>query len=70
MLNGERECRAHKDNQLNHPLTQPKGHAHLVLVSMCKNGTNVRNSQNRERKTSETKNDKNKHNRINKNKNA
>ncbi|XP_059611274.1 protein PAT1 homolog 1 [Phlebotomus argentipes] len=39
----ERESKAHRDNQLNHPLTQPKGHAQLVLLSMGKNGTNQRN---------------------------
>lgn len=39
----ERESKAHRDNQLNHPLTQPKGHAQLVLISMGKNGTNQRN---------------------------
>uniref|UniRef100_A0A1L8DD64 Protein pat1 log 1 n=2 Tax=Nyssomyia neivai TaxID=330878 RepID=A0A1L8DD64_9DIPT len=39
----ERESKAHRDNQLNHPLTQPKGHAQLVLMSMGKNGTNQRN---------------------------
>ncbi|GAB0088169.1 hypothetical protein DMENIID0001_025560 [Sergentomyia squamirostris] len=39
----ERESRAHRDNQMNHPLTQPKGHAQqLTLMSMAKNGTNQR----------------------------
>uniref|UniRef100_A0A1B0C9X8 Uncharacterized protein n=1 Tax=Lutzomyia longipalpis TaxID=7200 RepID=A0A1B0C9X8_LUTLO len=39
----ERESKAHRDNQMNHPLTQPKGHQQLVLMSMGKNGTNQRN---------------------------
>lgn len=52
------QSKTHKDNQLNHPLTQPKGHAQLILVSLGnKNGTNTRNGQNnRERRNSETKN--------------
>ncbi|XP_055848839.1 protein PAT1 homolog 1 [Episyrphus balteatus] len=59
-LNGDSgQSKTHKDNQLNHPLTQPKGHAQLILVSLGnKNGTNNRNGQNnRERRNSETKND-------------
>lgn len=55
---GEKENKAHKDNQMNHPLTQPKGHAQLVLISMGnKNGGNQqRNNHNgRERKNSESK---------------
>lgn len=62
-MRGESENKAHKDNQLNHPLTQPKGHAQLVLISMGnKNGGNQqRNNQNgRERKNSESNNDKDK----------
>lgn len=31
---GRRENRFHTDNQLNHPLTQPQGHAQLVLQSI------------------------------------
>lgn len=60
-MRGEKENKAHKDNQLNHPLTQPKGHAQLVLISMGnKNGGNQqRNNQNgRERKNSESNKDK------------
>lgn len=57
-LRGDSQSKAHKDNQLNHPLIQPKGHAQLVLISMGKNGANIRNGQNRERKNSETKADK------------
>lgn len=38
---GDRESKAHKDNTNNHPLTQPKGHAHLVLTTIGnKNGIN------------------------------
>lgn len=59
-LKGERENKAHKDNQLNHPFSQPKGHAQLVIMSMGnKNGMNQRNGQNnRERKNSESNKDK------------
>lgn len=47
-----RHSQAHKDNQLNHPLTQPKGHAQLILVQLGnKNGQ--RNGQHRERRNSE-----------------
>lgn len=57
-LKGIKENKAHKDNQLNHPLIQPKGHAQLVLISMTnKNGTNQQRNQ-RERKTSESNKDK------------
>ncbi|XP_018798978.1 PREDICTED: uncharacterized protein LOC108975131 isoform X1 [Bactrocera latifrons] len=54
VLNGNlRHSQAHKDNQLNHPLTQPKGHAQLILVQLGnKNGT--RNGQHRERRNSES----------------
>uniref|UniRef100_A0A6B2E8L0 Uncharacterized protein n=1 Tax=Phlebotomus kandelakii TaxID=1109342 RepID=A0A6B2E8L0_9DIPT len=48
----ERESKAHRDNQLNHPLTQPKGHQQLVLMSMGKNGTNQR-SHERDKKNQE-----------------
>uniref|UniRef100_U5EYQ0 Uncharacterized protein n=1 Tax=Corethrella appendiculata TaxID=1370023 RepID=U5EYQ0_9DIPT len=59
-LKGIRESKAHKDNQLNHPFTQPKGHAQLLMsVSMAKNSGlfNNHNHNNRERKTSESAND-------------
>lgn len=57
-LKGIKENKAHKDNQLNHPLIQPKGHAQLVLISMGnKNGTNQQRNQ-RERKNSESSKDK------------
>lgn len=57
-LKGIKENKAHKDNQLNHPLIQPKGHAQLVLISMTnKNGTNQQRNQ-RERKNSESNKDK------------
>lgn len=50
-----RHSQAHKDNQLNHPLTQPKGHAQLILVQLGnKNGQ--RSNQNRERRNSENHN--------------
>lgn len=50
-----RHSQAHKDNQLNHPLTQPKGHAQLILVQLGnKNGT--RNGQQRERRNSDNHN--------------
>lgn len=53
-LKGVKENKAHKDNQMNHPLIQPKGHAQLVLISMGnKNGTNQQRNQ-RERKNSES----------------
>lgn len=58
-LKGIKENRAHKDNQLNHPLTQPRGHAHLVLISMSnKNGNNQQRNNQRERKNSESNKDK------------
>lgn len=54
-LKGIKENKAHKDNQMNHPLTQPKGHAHLVLISMGnKNGGNQQRNNQRERKNSES----------------
>lgn len=57
-MKGIKENKAHKDNQLNHPLIQPKGHAQLVLISMGnKNGTNQQRNQ-RERKNSESSKDK------------
>lgn len=65
---GQSESSAHKDNQMNHPFTQPKDHATLLLrqfgnlANMNKNGMNQKNGMNRERKNSEssTKNDQNK----------
>ncbi|XP_055373730.1 probable serine/threonine-protein kinase tsuA [Condylostylus longicornis] len=58
------QSKTHKDNQLNHPFSQPKGHAQLVILSMGKNGTqNHRNGQNnRERRNSESANNKDKDN--------
>lgn len=69
-IKGDRESKAHKDNTNNHPLTQPKGHAHLVLTTIGnKNGINHhhqrqgqnssgggqnQSNQNRERKNSES----------------
>lgn len=50
------ESNTYKDNTLNHPLTQPKGHAQLLMM-LGKNGTiNQRNGHlnNRERKNSES----------------
>lgn len=50
------ESKTYKDNTLNHPLTQPKGHAQLLML-LGKNGTiNQRNGHqnNRERKSSES----------------
>lgn len=59
---GERENKAHKDNQMNHPFSQPKGHGHLVLLTMGNKNSNQhhqRNNQNnRERKNSESNKDK------------
>ncbi|KAH8383463.1 hypothetical protein KR009_008859 [Drosophila setifemur] len=54
--NGQmRQSQAHKDNQLNHPLTQPRGHAQLILVQLGnKNGT--RNGHGRDRRNSENAN--------------
>lgn len=60
---GDHENKTYKDNTLNHPLTQPKGHAQLLMM-LGKNGNinHQRNGHlnNRERKNSEssTKNDK------------
>lgn len=50
------ENKTYKDNTLNHPLTQPKGHAQLLML-LGKNGTiNQRNGHHntRERKSSES----------------
>jgi DNA topoisomerase 2-associated protein PAT1 len=60
----ENESRAHRDNQLNHPFTQPKGHAQMLLRqfnNIGKNGMqNQKNGMGRERRNSESsqKNDK------------
>jgi DNA topoisomerase 2-associated protein PAT1 len=60
----ENESQAHRDNQLNHPFTQPKGHAQMLLRqfnNIGKNGMqNQKNGHGRERRNSEssTKNDK------------
>lgn len=60
----ENESQAHRDNQLNHPFTQPKGHAQMLLRqfnNIGKNGLqNQKNGHGRERRSSEssTKNDK------------
>lgn len=56
------ESQAHRDNQLNHPFTQPKGHAQMLLRqfnNIGKNG-NQKNGMGRERRNSESsqKNDK------------
>ncbi|ALC47699.1 Patr-1 [Drosophila busckii] len=50
-----RHSQAHKDNQLNHPLTQPRGHAQLIMVQLGnKNGQrNGHGQQHRERHNSE-----------------
>ncbi|XP_034661296.1 protein PAT1 homolog 1 isoform X1 [Drosophila subobscura] len=55
LQNGQvRQSQAHKDNQLNHPLTQPRGHAQLILVQLGnKNGTRNGHGQHRERRNSE-----------------
>ncbi|KAH8311289.1 hypothetical protein KR044_005426 [Drosophila immigrans] len=59
--NGQvRHSQAHKDNQLNHPLTQPRGHAQLILVQLGnKNGTRNGGQQHRERRNSENTNSNN-----------
>lgn len=60
----ENESQAHRDNQLNHPFTQPKGHAQMLLRqfnNIGKNGLqNQKNGMGRERRNSESsqKNDK------------
>lgn len=58
-LKGNGESKAYKDNQLNHPFTQPKGHAQLLLMSSLAKNCGMLNSKgglNRERKISESKN--------------
>lgn len=60
---GDVTSKTHKDNQMNHPLTQPKGqHAKLVLVQLGnkngnRNGQN--NNNNRERRNSDDTKDNN-----------
>ncbi|CRL05200.1 CLUMA_CG017982, isoform A [Clunio marinus] len=54
----ENESQAHRDNQLNHPFTQPKGHAQMLLRqfnNIGKNGLqNQKNGMGRERRSSES----------------
>ena len=40
-MKGQRENKIHKDNQLNHPFTQPQGHAQLVLQSIGNKNNNM-----------------------------
>lgn len=58
--NGNRESKAYKDNQLNHPFTQPTGHAQLLLMSSLAKNCGMLNAKggliNRERHNSESKN--------------
>ena len=60
----DNESQAHRDNQMNHPFTQPKGHAQMLLRqfnNIGKNGLqNQKNGMGRERRSSESsqKNDK------------
>jgi DNA topoisomerase 2-associated protein PAT1 len=54
-LRGDRESKAYKDNQLNHPFTQPKGHAQMLLMSSLAKNCGMLNQKNgRERRNSET----------------
>lgn len=58
-MQGRRENKFHTDNQLNHPLTQPQGHAQLVLQSIGNRNNNkgvfANNRDNgRDRKSSES----------------
>lgn len=54
----ENDSQAHRDNQLNHPFTQPKGHAQMLLRqfnNIGKNGMqNQKNGIGRERRNSES----------------
>lgn len=56
-LKGDRESKAHKNNTMNHPFTQPKGHAQMLLMSSLgnRNGLHQKNGllNNRERRNSE-----------------
>ncbi|KAL1394999.1 hypothetical protein pipiens_002945 [Culex pipiens pipiens] len=64
--NGNRESKAYKDNQLNHPFTQPTGHAQLLLMSSLAKNCGMLNAKggllNRERHNSESKNNSNNNN--------
>ncbi|XP_065073710.1 protein PAT1 homolog 1-like [Ochlerotatus camptorhynchus] len=53
-LKGNNESKAYKDNQLNHPFTQPKGHAQLLLMSSMARNCGMLHGYNRERKISES----------------
>lgn len=57
-IGSEIESQAHRDNQMNHPFTQPKGHAQMLLRqfnSIGKNGMqNQKNGMGRERRNSES----------------
>lgn len=62
-MKGRKENKCHKDNQLNHPFSQPQGHAQLVLQSIGNrnsnqgvfaNNRNNNNINNRDRKMSES----------------
>lgn len=54
----DNESQAHRDNQMNHPFTQPKGHAQMLLRqfnNIGKNGMqNQKNGMGRERRNSES----------------
>lgn len=58
MRRNDNESQAHRDNQLNHPFTQPKGHAQMLLRqfnNIGKNGLqNQKNGMGRERRNSES----------------
>uniref|UniRef100_A0A182K4T9 mRNA decay factor PAT1 domain-containing protein n=1 Tax=Anopheles christyi TaxID=43041 RepID=A0A182K4T9_9DIPT len=52
---GEGENRIYRENQLNHPFTQPKENAQLLLLSLIsKNGKSGQLGSNRERRSSES----------------
>ncbi|XP_053695390.1 protein PAT1 homolog 1-like [Sabethes cyaneus] len=53
-LKGNGESKTYQDNKLNHPFTQPKGHAQLLLMSSLARNCGL--YSNRERKSSESKN--------------
>ncbi|XP_064554435.1 protein PAT1 homolog 1 [Drosophila montana] len=58
--NGQvRHSQAHKDNQLNHPLTQPRGHAQLILVQLGNKNGSRNGQQHRERRNSDNANSSN-----------
>lgn len=58
LRSNENDSQAHRDNQLNHPFTQPKGHAQMLLRqfnNIGKNGLqNQKNGMGRERRNSES----------------